>query len=98
MTRPAVTPPGSYRRRLGYDTPEKELRATLRPLPAEHMTARPADPWLNKAGVEGPECLGPAARPDRRSDAPGRQPAPVTNASGGRSGRPPKTGAGRTAR
>ena len=51
-------PPDGYRRWLDNDTPERELKAMLRPFPAEGMTSRLADPRVNKAGVEGPECLG----------------------------------------
>ena len=55
---PAIVPPESYRAWLSNDTPERELKAMLRPFPAEVMTARLANPVVNRAGVEGPECLG----------------------------------------
>lgn len=58
---PVVIPPDDYRRWLDTDTPEAELRAMLRPFPAEVMTARLANPIVNTAGAEGPGCLGPAA-------------------------------------
>jgi putative SOS response-associated peptidase YedK len=54
---PAVLPADDYRRWLDNDTPPQELKAMLRPFPAEVMTARLANPVVNKAGVEGPECL-----------------------------------------
>jgi putative SOS response-associated peptidase YedK len=57
---PAVIRPEDYRRWLDNETPQNELKAMLRPFPAEGLTARLADPRVNKAGVEGPECLGPA--------------------------------------
>jgi putative SOS response-associated peptidase YedK len=55
---PAILLPDLHRRWLDNDTPENELKAMLRPYPAEGMTARLADPRVNKAGVDGPECLG----------------------------------------
>jgi putative SOS response-associated peptidase YedK len=54
---PAIIPPDLYRQWLGNDTPQRELRAMLRPFPAGGMTARIANPAVNKATVEGPECL-----------------------------------------
>jgi putative SOS response-associated peptidase YedK len=54
---PAVLPPEQYRRWLGNDTPHRELKAMLRPFPAEVMTARLANPMVNRATSEGPECL-----------------------------------------
>jgi putative SOS response-associated peptidase YedK len=54
---PVIIPPDEYRRWLDNDTPRPELRAMLRPYSAALMTARLANPVLNKAGVEGPQCL-----------------------------------------
>lgn len=42
---------------LGHDASEKELKGMLRLYPAEVMTARLANPAVNKVTVEGPECL-----------------------------------------
>lgn len=54
---PAIIPPDLYRAWLDNDTPEMELKAMLGPFPAGGMTARLANPVVNKATVEGPECL-----------------------------------------
>ncbi len=54
---PVIIPPDSYRKWLDNDTPHRELKAMLKPFPAEVMTARLANPVVNKATVEGPECL-----------------------------------------
>lgn len=58
---PVIVPPEAHAAWLAFDTPERELRALLRPYPAERMLAQPANPIVNKAAVEGPECLSPAA-------------------------------------
>ncbi len=58
---PAIVPPDLYRKWLHNDTPAKELKAMLRPFPPEGMTARLANPRVNKATAEGPECLAVAA-------------------------------------
>ena len=55
---PAILPPEDYRRWLDNDTPPHALKAMLRPFPAEVMTARLANPVVNRATAEGPECLG----------------------------------------
>jgi putative SOS response-associated peptidase YedK len=58
---PAVLPPDQYRRWLDNDTPHRDLKAMLRPFPAEGMTARLANPIVNRATAEGPEWLAAAA-------------------------------------
>jgi putative SOS response-associated peptidase YedK len=58
---PVVIPRVSFRRWVDNGTPERELKAMLRPYPAGEMTARVADPVLNKVGVEGPQCWGLAS-------------------------------------
>ena len=54
---PVIVRPEDYHRWLSNDTPRQELKALLRPFPADGMAARLANPIMNKAGVEGPECL-----------------------------------------
>lgn len=59
---PVILPPEMHEAWLDTDTPERELRALLRPYPADLLSAHPANPIVNKASVEGPECLAvPAA-------------------------------------
>lgn len=38
---------------------EERLFPLLQPFPAEQMEARAVDPWVNKAGREGPRCVQP---------------------------------------
>lgn len=54
---PVIVHPEDYHRWLDNDTPQRDLKAMLKPFPADVMTARLANPIVNKAGVEGPECL-----------------------------------------
>lgn len=42
----------------GLRDPER-LEKFLAPAPSETMKARPVDPWVNKAGNEGPRCVAP---------------------------------------
>lgn len=58
---PVILPPEQYDAWLDYETPETELRSLLVPYPADRMSARPANPVVNKASVEGPECLAAVA-------------------------------------
>lgn len=41
------------------DAAPSELGEWLRPFPSEEMESRAANPWVNKAGHEGPRCLEP---------------------------------------
>jgi len=54
---PVILAKDDYRRWLVNDTPQRELKAMLKPFPADAMTARRANPIVNKATSEGPECL-----------------------------------------
>ena len=55
---------------LDNDTPQCELKAMLRSFPAEVVTARMANPIMNKATVEGPECLAVATGGAAETTAP----------------------------
>ena len=60
---PVILRPGDYRGWLDPTTKEDELAALLVPYPADAMAAVPVLPLVNKAGVEGPECLTPREQP-----------------------------------
>jgi putative SOS response-associated peptidase YedK len=79
---PAIIPPDLYWAWLDNDTPQRELKAMLKPFPAEGMTARLANPVLNKAKGERPECLAvaEAEHPTPRSESAsiGRPAGPFT--------------------
>jgi hypothetical protein len=38
-----------------------DLRAVRRPFPTKRMAAHPANPIVNKATTEGPDCLIPTS-------------------------------------
>lgn len=58
---PVILPAEKYDAWLDNDTPEWELKSLLVPYPAVRMTAQAANPVVNKATVEGPECLAAVA-------------------------------------
>jgi putative SOS response-associated peptidase YedK len=66
---PVIVPPDSYRKWLDNDTPHRELKAMLKPFPAEGMTARLANPVVNRATSEGPECLSDVGKVPSTSGA-----------------------------
>ncbi|HEX4612214.1 MAG TPA: SOS response-associated peptidase family protein [Urbifossiella sp.] len=54
---PVIIPRESFGEWLDPTTPERRLKDLLVPFPADLMTVREVSPRVNKAGVEGPECL-----------------------------------------
>lgn len=57
---PVILPPARWAQWLdpGADDPAA-LRAMLRPLPAEEMSARPVGTWVNDARHDDPRCIAP---------------------------------------
>ena len=55
--------PGDYAAWLDPATKEDDLAGLLLPYPDAEMAAVPVLPLVNKAGVEGPECLTPREQP-----------------------------------
>ncbi len=58
---PVIAPKDEYGRWLDPQTPVAELRAMLRPYPAEMMETVPVGRAVNSVKNDGPECLSPAA-------------------------------------
>ena len=60
---PVILRPGDYAGWLDPQTKEDDLAGLLVPYPDAEMVAVPVLPLVNKAGVEGPECLTPREQP-----------------------------------
>jgi putative SOS response-associated peptidase YedK len=58
---PAVIPPELFDLWMGFDTPERDLLAALRPLPAEQLEVVRVGPAVNKVQNDTPACVAPAA-------------------------------------
>jgi putative SOS response-associated peptidase YedK len=58
---PAVIPPEQFDRWMGFDTPQNDLLALLKPLPAEQLEVVRVGPAVNKVQNDSPACVAPAA-------------------------------------
>jgi putative SOS response-associated peptidase YedK len=58
---PAILDPADYQTWFDWDTPLVDLKALLKPYPAELMQVGEANPRVNSPKNEGPELLDPAA-------------------------------------
>jgi putative SOS response-associated peptidase YedK len=56
---PVILPPESYDAWLSAETDPAALQFLLVPFPAERMTSRPVNRYVNNVRNHGPECLGP---------------------------------------
>ena len=54
---PVILPKSAYGAWLSADTPLSELRAILKPYPAEELAAAQVGPRVNSPKYDGPECL-----------------------------------------
>jgi len=53
---PAILDPADYAAWFDWDTPPADLRALLKPYPADLMDVREANPMVNSPKNDGPEC------------------------------------------
>ena len=54
---PVIVPPAAYAAWLSSDTTTNVLLPLLRPYPAGEMAAAAANPVVNSARYDGPDCL-----------------------------------------
>jgi putative SOS response-associated peptidase YedK len=57
---PAIIPRSDYSAWLSNDTPAEELRAMLKPYPAEEMEAVEVGSAVNSPKTDSPLCIAPA--------------------------------------
>jgi putative SOS response-associated peptidase YedK len=60
---PVILDPTDYDRWLDRDTDVEELRAMLKPYPAERMRAEAVNRAVNSVKNDGPECIEPIGEP-----------------------------------
>jgi putative SOS response-associated peptidase YedK len=62
---PVIVEPANWNTWLNTTSQTEDVKALLRPYPADKMLLTPVSEYVNSAGNEGPECFGPPPTPER---------------------------------